>query len=352
MAFQRPALSDLVTRIEADYVSRLTGGGSLLRRSVVKVLARVHAGAMHLLYGYGAFMAKQIMPDTAESEFLARWCSIWGVTKKAASFATFNVVFTGTNGTLIPAGSELSRSDGVLYTTNSSATIASGTATVAVTAEDSGTVPNVSGGEIFALTSPIAGISSQVTVSGSGIVSGSDAESDSAVLARLLNHIQSPPNGGSQNDYVAWALQVAGVTRAWCLPLYYGNGTVGLTFVRDNDVGSIIPDSGEVAVVQSYIDDPSRRPVTAAVTVFAPVATPLNFSISGITDPTVKAAVQSELTDLIMREASPGGTILLSHIQEAISTAQGETDHTLTSPSANVTVSAGHISTMGTITWS
>ncbi len=41
MAFARPTLPELITRIEADMVSRLTGGGTLLRRSVVKVLSRV-----------------------------------------------------------------------------------------------------------------------------------------------------------------------------------------------------------------------------------------------------------------------------------------------------------------------
>jgi uncharacterized phage protein gp47/JayE len=111
MAFSRPTLTELVTRIEADYVSRLTGGGTLLRRSVVKVLARVHAGAMHLLYGFAAYIAKQLMPDTAEAEFLERWAAIWGIFRKLATYTTFNAVFTGTNGTVIPVPStELSRS--------------------------------------------------------------------------------------------------------------------------------------------------------------------------------------------------------------------------------------------------
>jgi uncharacterized phage protein gp47/JayE len=351
MAFQRPTLSDLIERTKADFQSRLTGGGSLLKRSVAAVIARVHAGAMHLLYGYAAFMAKQLMPDTAEKEYLRRWANIWKVTPKAASFAQCTVTFSGTDGVAIPVGTELTRSDGVTYITDSTVTTAGGLgATVTATAKVAGAESSLSGGEILSMSSPIAGISSNVPVSSSGLLSGSDAEDDSSLLGRLLTRIQMPPNGGSKNDYATWAKEVAGVTRAWCYPNYYGTGTVGLTFVRDNAT-SIIPNPTQVATVQAYIDDASRRPVAAALTVFAPTAVPLNFTISGISDATIRAAIQAELADLILREAIPGGTLLLSHINEAISVAKGETDHVLTAPSANVTTAAGNLTTMGTITW-
>lgn len=351
MAFQRPTLDELINRTKSDMESRLTGGGALLRRAVARVLARVHAGAMHLLYGYAFYISKQLMPDTAESAYLDRWAKIWGVFRKNATYASFNVTFTGTDGSAVPIGTELTRADGVIYTTQALATIASGSALVAVQAKDSGTNPNVEGGELFSLSSPIAGVSSSVTVQSSGIVEGVDQEQDSDLLARLLDRIQNPPHGGAKNDYIQWALEVPGVTRAWVYPLWLGAGTVGLTFVRDNDSGSIIPDSSAVSQVQSYIDDSSRRPVTASVTVFAPISVPLNFSISGVSDPTVKTAIQAELQDLILREAVPGGTLLLSHINEAISKAQGEVDHVLVAPSANVTTTSGRLTTMGSITW-
>ncbi len=89
------------------------------------------------------------------------------------------------------------------------------------------------------------------------------------------------------------------------------------------------------------------------MTVVAPIAVPLNFTISGLnpSNQTVKDAIAAELADLLAREAAPGGTILISHIREAISVAAGEYDHVLTSPSANVTHTTGQIAVMGTITW-
>ena len=184
----------------------------------------------------------------------------------------------------------------------------------------------------------------------SALSGGADIETDDALRARLIARIQQPPQGGSDYDYVAWALAVEGVTRAWCYPAELGLGTVTVRFVRDND-DSLIPDTTEVAAVQAHID--ALRPVTAQVTVVAPVAVALNFTIGGL-DPatsTVRAAVEAELADLILREAVPGGTILLSHIRAAISAAAGENDFTLTSPSANVTRTTGQMTVMGTVTW-
>lgn len=143
---------------------------------------------------------------------------------------------------------------------------------------------------------------------------------------------------------------MTGVTRVWVYENNQGPGTVGVTFVRDND-SPIIPDSNEVQTVQDYIE--VRRPLTAEVTVFAPTSSALNFTIELLTADTsaIRAAVEQELKDLIQREAEPGGTILLTHINEAISIATGEIDHETTVPAADVTAAPGALFVFGAITW-
>jgi hypothetical protein len=161
--------------------------------------------------------------------------------------------------------------------------------------------------------------------------------------------LRNPVRGGAASDYVSWALEVAEVTRAWVYENWNGLGTVKVLFVMDGRP-DIIPTGDDVTLVAAHIAP--LRPVCADVTVAAPIATPLDLTIHLVPDTTAtRAAVSAELADLIAREAEPGGTILLSHIREAISLAAGETDHTLTVPSGNVTAAAGHISTFGTITW-
>lgn len=349
MPFNRPTLQELIDRAVNDINARLPGVDARLRRSNLNVLARVHSGAMHGLYGYLDFLQRQVIIDTAETEFLERWASIWGVPRKAAFAATGNATFTGVNGSVIPAGTVLLRSDGAEYATFADAVIVAGTAIAVATAAVPSAAGNTDAGSLFSLASPIAGVNGVVTVAAGGLTQGIDAESDDELRARLLARIQQPPQGGASADYIAWALQVAGVTRAWVYPLELGAGTVVVRFVRDDDA-SPIPDAGEVAAVQAYID--VRRPVTANLTVIAPIADALNFTIS-VTPNTqaVKDAVQTELKDLIRREGEPGATLLLSHIREAISEAAGETNFNMTVPSADVTHLTGHIATFGAITW-
>jgi len=47
-----------------------------------------------------------------------------------------------------------------------------------------------------------------------------------AFVARYIDLYRQPPQGGDLFDYIEWALEVPGVTRAWCNPLGMGTGTV------------------------------------------------------------------------------------------------------------------------------
>jgi len=348
--FTRPTLPTLIDRAQGDIEANLPGTDARLRRSNLNVMARLIAGTSHGLHGHLAWMAEQILPDTAETDYLDRWATLWlDQPRKAAVAAAGSVTFTGTSGVIVPAGTSLLRADGAEYTTDAEATISAGTVTTAITAVKPGAAGNADAGVTVTITTPIAGITSAATVAAGGLTGGTDIEDDDDLRARVIARMKAPPHGGAVFDYETWALEVAGVTRAWVSPLELGLGTVTVRFVRDDDV-SLIPDAGEVTTVQNYID--ARRPVTAAVTVVAPVAVPLDFGIA-VTPNTaaVKAAVEAELTDLLRREAEPGGTILLSHVREAISIAAGETNYTMTAPAADVTHTTGQMATLGAITW-
>lgn len=351
MSFTRPALSEIIQRVRNDVLSRLAAD-DVLRRADAEVYARVMGGVAHGLYGFVEWLSNQVIYDTAGAEYLERWCSIWGLTRKPATAATGSVTFAVQAGSVIPAGTVLQALDGVQYQTTADATITAPTATAPVAAVLAAAAGNRDAGQALSLASPIVGV--QPTATAGLLSGGADVELDDALRARLLSRIQQPPQGGAASDYSTWALEVAGVTRVWVYPAELGLGTITIRFVRDNDGtgAAIIPDASEVAALQAYID--ARRPVTAQVTVVAPAAVPLNFQIQGLVpnNTTVQAAVQAELQDLLTREAVPGGTILLSHIRAAISAAAGETDYVLLSPSANVVNSIGNMSTMGTITWS
>jgi len=350
MAFARPTLEQLVTRVKTDLEARLNGGGAVLRRSVIAVFARVIAGASHLLHGNLEYNYLNAFPDTADDDNVIRWGAIWGINQEPAEFSIGNVTFTGVNGTSVPALTQIQRADEVLFETQTPGVIAGGTLTVDVAAVVAGLDGNTDAATVMTMASPITGIDTNVTVAAGGLVGGADLEDPEDLRVRLLDRIRVQPLGGAETDYIKWALEVPGVTRAWVYPNHLGPGTVGLRFVRDDDPGSIIPSAGEVTEVQDYID--ILRPVTADFLAIAPVAAPLAFTIDITPDTAaIRSAVEAELTDLIRRAAEPGGTLYLSQINEAISIATGETDHTLTVPAANVTTGTGILTTMGAITW-
>lgn len=349
MPFTRPTLPQLIERNITDMESRLPGTDARLRRSNLNVLARMMAGSVHGLYGALEYLSRQVFPDTADAEHLDRWASIWGITRKVAVAASGPVTLTGVAGSIVSAATVLARSDGAEFTVNADTTLVGGSANANVTAALAGAAGNTAAASALSFVTPVAGVSTTATVAAAAIVNGSDTETDTSLRERLVARIQDVPQGGADFDYVNWAKEVSGVTRAWVYPQELGAGTVTVRFVRDDDA-SPIPDAAEVAAVQAYID--ARRPVTAVVAVVAPTAVPLNFTIA-VTPNTaaVKATVEAELRDLIRREAVPGGTLLLSHIREAISLAAGETNYTMTAPSADVALTLGQLTTFGAITW-
>ncbi|QPC44013.1 baseplate J/gp47 family protein [Kaustia mangrovi] len=350
MAWQRPTLAELIDRISSDFTSRLALSGAVLRRSTIHVFSRVVAGAAHMLHAHLEFLSRQIFPDQSEAEYLERQATLFGLTRRGATFAAGDVEVTGANGVVIPAGAELQRADGTRYETDADATVVDGSATLAVTAVVAGENGNADAGVSLTFVSPVSGVGATAAVATGAIIDGVDEEDDDSLRGRLLERMRMPPHGGAEHDYIAWAKEIAGVTRVWVFPLEMGAGTVTVRFVLDDDANSIFPDGAKVQEVYDHIE--AERPVTAEVYVEAPTPAPLDFQIR--VEPAtaaVQEAVEAELRDMLRREAEPGGTILISHIREAISIAAGEYDHTLVSPAADVEHGTGEMAEFGSITW-
>lgn len=350
MPYDRPSLSQLVTRAETDLSARLLDGDTPLRRSVVGVLARVTAGQAHMQYGYLEWLAQQPFVDTAEAEYLARHARIWDVARKPAVAATGAVRLAGQDGAVLPAGTELQRADGTLYTVTADATVAAGVAVATVNAQAAGAAGNTAAGASVTLASPVAGVQSAGTVDAGGIAGGVDEEDDESLRARLLRRIQEPPHGGNAADYVAWALEVPGVTRAWVYPLRMGAGTVGVAVAADDAADGPIPGAELVQAVQAHLD--AVRPVTAEVFAFAPAPLPVDVTLRLTPDTeAVRAAVRAELRDLFARESEPGAVLRISHLREAVSLAPGEQDHAVLAPAADVVPATHEMPVPGTITF-
>lgn len=346
MAYNRPTLKQLRERIQADFVSRLELKGGVLQRTVVGVMSVVFAGVSHVLHGFIAWVAKQLFVWSADDiDTIVREASSWGIDRKAAEYASGGVTFAGESGATTPAGSILTRADGVQYITQ-----ADGLVEVSVKAAIAGKDGNLNAGAVLNLVAPISGVQNAATVDSGGITNGSDIEDIESLRQRILDRKQRPPMGGNINDYVQWMLQVPGVTRAWAFKHWQGLGTVGGTFVRDEDT-DIFPDANEVAAVQTYVD--TKIPAASEFFAFAPTPHPIAVAIRIYPNTeAVRAAVTEELEAFFHRDAEPGATIHKSRMSEAISSSTSEYYHDILTPAGDVAVETYEIATLGQVTYS
>lgn len=345
MAFDRPTLRELITQMTTD--AEREAGAKQLRQSNLRVLPKVFAYACHGLYGFIAWILKQLFPDTAEKQFLERQASIQGIYRRAASKATGTLTVSYTEGATLPVGTIFMADDQTRYETTAEPEV--GSYTVPVQCLETGTIGNREAGQTYTLVSPVVGVDAEAV--GSEMAGGAEAESDESLRKRLLFRLQNPPRGGAKEDYIAWAEEVPGVTRAWCFPKEQGVGTVVVRFATDGMTEDGIPTSGMVQIVSDYIAEVA--PVTATPYVVAPVAKPVNFRIKDLIpdSESVRAQVEAELKSLFIKEAHPGEALKLTHIQQAISSAAGEDDYELLEPTADVPADSTQLLVVGEVTY-
>lgn len=321
MPLLRPSVETIHNRIITGFESRLTGNTALLRRAVLRVIARVFAGSLHLIYGYLEFLADQLFVDKAETDWLERHGFMWGITRKAASFAVGEIILYGVDGTFVPEGTKVQNDNGVEYAINNDVTISGGYANNNVTAVEAGEAGNFEGTFLYVVT-PIAGLDNDVVlVYPPGCTGGIDREDDETYRTRILTRIQTPPMGGSQQDYIVWATsdeidETNGtVQNAWCFPTPSGPGTVDVVITAEGT--SPIAPGALIADVQAYID--TVKPVTADVTVQTIDMKQVTFEIS-ITPNTsdIQALITSNMEDLFLSVAAPGSNLLIAHIRDAV----------------------------------
>lgn len=349
MSWTRPTRSALLDEVQTDLATALPTTSPWLPRSLLRAVAAVQAGASDILYGILEYVVRQIFAHTADDAYVLRHAEEYGITRTAATAAAWSFTFTGTPSTSIPAGTVVTRVDGWRFETDSIATVGGGgTVAVAVTALDTGADGNSSGD--VELASPIAGITAVAMTSLT--TSGADEETIAELRARVLARKRTPPQGGAEADYVAWASEVSGVAKVWIVQPYAG--AVSVYFVVDGTGSDIIPGSGEVAAVQASIESvdsaglSTRRPVTAAATAVAPTEVSTNVTISGVTA-SFETAVEAALEAVFLEYA--GESIPWSAFWAAVAGAAPGDDFDITAPAASVTITSGQCATLGTLSF-
>ncbi|MDQ7096944.1 baseplate J/gp47 family protein [Desulfosporosinus sp. PR] len=278
-------------------------------------------------------------------------CGEFGLTRKPGTAASGEVTFTGTEATPIPLGTTIQTPGGLRYTTTTSRIITGGLATIKVQAVNVGTAYNVPAATITQIPVVISGITG--VNNSNPIIGGNDAETDGALLQRLLIQVQTPPTSGNVAHYIQWALQVPGIGGAQVFPLWNGPGTVKVCALDSNMQPLSDP---LLAELSTYIE--SQRPIGAIVTYESAAALPINISVNVVrntayTQEQIQTAVIAGISDYLKGIAFKQNYVSFAIVGSIILATPGVNDYnalTVNGGTANVTVESEQVATVGDVT--
>lgn len=285
----------------------------ILPKSFTRVAAKVIAGGQVLTHKYAGVMFLQWFVRHASAEPtevngrtiipLEEWGVLVGVGKRLPATRAELVVsvnVTNQQDSIANAVPLLGPSNGVIYETITETPLDASTKEVQIRAigtstggDGSGSVGNLEPGATVEFANPLANVSRTCTVISQAVV-GAEAETVGAYRARIIARIRRQPKGGAPANYQEWGEEVDGVVAVYPYP-GQSPGTVDLYVEADTatDPDGIPTLQQRQAVydsVQGAVDGvATRRPVGAAVNVFAIARRPFGLRIFGMQAPDLLA---------------------------------------------------------------
>ena len=120
MPWSTPTLRDVRSLVRDAVNASLPGADANVPNSVLRVMSDNQGALCHLTLQYVDWLSLQLLPDTAETEWLDRHGHIWLVNadgskgRKMATLATGTASFQGIiDGTVIPTGTQLQSAIGM-----------------------------------------------------------------------------------------------------------------------------------------------------------------------------------------------------------------------------------------------
>ncbi|MFR0436745.1 baseplate J/gp47 family protein, partial [Escherichia coli] len=271
------------------------------------------------------YLAMNMLPDLCDESWLARHAAMKRCPRKGATAASGYMRWEGvSDGLKVTAGSVIQRDDLVQYTATADATSSGGVLRVPIACSSSGAVGNADDGTSLILVTPVNGLPSSGVAD--TLTGGFDTEDLETWRARIIERYYWTPQGGADVDYVVWAKEVPGITRAWTYRHWMGTGTVGV-MIASSDLINPIPEESTETAARQHIE-PLAPVAGSDLYVFRPVAHKVDFHIRVTPDtPEIRAAITAELRSFLLRDGYPQGELKVSRISEAISGANGEYSH-------------------------
>jgi len=339
-------LSELTAAAKAELSSRLLNGRPVLDQSNFDVIASFVSFLQFANETGIENLNASVTPVTAIGSSLDGWGSAYGVARLGTSRATGLVTIFGTAGSTLPAGTTLTRCDGIEYETTEAITLTGASGSVNVQSVTLGEDANFQNGGALDMGSVVAGISGDAT--SLGIVGGSDIECDDDYRSRVLSQIRTRCRTGTAEDYEFWVSQYPGVTRICVDDKGNGPGTVKVYFMMDDTYANGVPSPADVAAVDALVP----WPLGIVGEVCAPVVFPVDVSVtgSGVLTSAEFDIVQEALENAFLDFFDCGASVLCTADLEVALRSVLEGCYSLVLPASNVAIPSGQVPILGTLT--
>lgn len=207
--------------------------------------------------------------------------------------------------------------------------------------------------------SPVVGVDEVTQVDVLALGGGFDQEVDADLRTRLLERIQNPVAHFNVSEITAVAKEIPGVTRVFVNEITPSVGQVTIYFMRDNDA-TPLPDGAEVTAVENAIE--AIRPANTDVNdviVLAPSGLTVDFIFTDLQPNTaaMRDAVTANLEQFFQESTEVGVNIDSDAYRSAIfntidpTTGATVTTFVLSGPAGDITIAAGEIGILGSITF-
>ena len=337
MPFSTPTLNDFVRIAENGLSTEFYGEEAVLRKSVLKVLARVFAGTAFLLVLLLQKMWKNGFIATCDVETLKDFGTDFDLPNKPESYARGRVLVkkTVSDSVVVSQGTILVADSGAEFEIDSDYELsgeADSTFLLNVIAVQSGSESNFDQDAKFSFRDGTPeGIDDEVGVYEDGIsggvrievvVNGNTelwGETVEEYRMRLLNYRRTQPHGGCKADYKSWCERFACVSRCVVHENYPETNSVTCVLAYYGDSGDASGvNSDNLAEVSDYVKSDVRRSVTADVRVVSCIPKTINFVIAlspdnGETESSVTVALKN-----VLRSYEPGDTVSSSDLMSKL----------------------------------
>lgn len=325
------SLQEFIRIVENALSVQFYGQSSLLRKSVLKVLASVVGAMLYMMSLIAKRIYKNRFVSTCDVSALEGFGVEYGVPHKVPLAAAGDVTVElndGVSSVTIPQDTVLvDQAAKLAYSVKATTVIDSDNTKVPVIALEVGYDYNLDAGTVLEFRDdPVAGVKSltSVNVSG-GVAEGVEIDGDVFVWgesaeeyrARLLNRVQNPPHGGSANDYWQMATRFSFVDEAYVIPNIPQSNSVCIALANYKS-SDIYLTPAQVEEVSNYITDDVRRPITADVRVFS--VTPVNVTVTAYVAP-YNDSVRSSVANCIkayFRQVKPGSTVSFGDLEDVV----------------------------------